>query len=61
MGLVYVSNLIVGTGALTMPLAIAKAGLWVSIPMLILLCLFSFMTATSVVEVMASANAIKKR
>lgn len=34
MGFVYVSNLIVGTGALTMPLAIAKAGLWISIPML---------------------------
>lgn len=61
MGFVYVSNLIVGTGALTMPLAIAKAGLWISIPMLVLLCIFSYMTATSVVEVMASSNAIKKR
>ena len=50
MGFVYVSNLIVGTGALTMPLAIAKAGLWISVPMLTILAVFSFMTATSVIE-----------
>lgn len=61
MGFVYVSNLIVGTGALTMPLGVAKAGLWLAVPMLCLLCIFSFMTATSVIEVMASSNAIKKR
>ena len=61
MGFVYVSNLIVGTGALTMPLGVAKAGLWLAVPMLCLLCVFSFMTATSVVEVMASSNAVNKR
>ena len=60
MGFVYVSNLIVGTGALTMPLGVAKAGLWLAVPMLFILCLFSFMTATSVIEVMASSNAIKE-
>ena len=37
MGFVYVSNLIVGTGALTMPLAVANAGLVVAVPLLVLL------------------------
>jgi len=58
MGFVYVSNLIVGTGALTMPLAVANAGLVVAVPLLVLLCFFSFLTATSVVEAMATANAV---
>ena len=42
------------------PLGVAKAGLWLAVPMLFILCLFSFMTATSVIEVMVSSNAIKE-
>ena len=43
MGFVYVSNLIVGTGALTMPLAVANAGLFLSVPLLLWLEIFKVM------------------
>ncbi|XP_024902895.1 transmembrane protein 104 isoform X3 [Pteropus alecto] len=72
-GLVYMFNLIVGTGALTMPKAFATAGWLVSLVLLVFLgfmrvcdwdltaCLCpskeSFMTTTFVVEAMAAANA----
>lgn len=59
-GFIYVSNLMVGTGALTMPLAVATAGLAVSVPMLCLLCVFSFVTCTCIVEAMSGANAVRK-
>ncbi|XP_039715585.1 transmembrane protein 104 isoform X6 [Pteropus medius] len=72
-GLVYMFNLIVGTGALTMPKAFATAGWLVSLVLLVFLgfmrvcdwdltaCLCpskeSFVTTTFVVEAMAAANA----
>ncbi|XP_058140670.1 transmembrane protein 104 isoform X2 [Dasypus novemcinctus] len=56
-GLVYMFNLIVGTGALTMPKAFASAGWLVSLLLLVFLGFMSFMTTTFVVEAMAAANA----
>ncbi|XP_004615791.1 transmembrane protein 104 [Sorex araneus] len=56
-GLVYMFNLIVGTGALTMPKAFATAGWLVSLLMLLFLGFMSFVTTTFVIESMAAANA----
>ncbi|XP_039082226.1 transmembrane protein 104 isoform X2 [Hyaena hyaena] len=56
-GLVYMFNLIVGTGALTMPKAFATAGWLVSLALLVFLGFMSFVTTTFVVEAMAAANA----
>ncbi|XP_058531602.1 transmembrane protein 104 isoform X1 [Ochotona princeps] len=56
-GLVYMFNLIVGTGALTMPKAFATAGWLVSLLLLMFLGFMSFMTTTFVIEAMAVANA----
>ena len=57
-GLVYVFNLIIGTGALTLPLAFSQAGLLCGVITLIVLCFFSYITASWVIEAMAAANAI---
>jgi predicted dithiol-disulfide oxidoreductase (DUF899 family) len=59
-GLIYVFNLIVGTGALTLPAAFARAGWALSTMSLIFLAFMSFMNATYVVETMACANAVYK-
>ncbi|XP_023099712.1 transmembrane protein 104 isoform X1 [Felis catus] len=56
-GLVYMFNLIVGTGALTMPKAFATAGWLVSLVLLVFLGFMSFVTTTFVIEAMAAANA----
>lgn len=56
-GLIYVFNLIVGTGALTLPAAFADAGWLFSTIALVLLCFVSFITVTFVIESMACANA----
>lgn len=56
-GLVYMFNLIVGTGALTMPKAFAHAGWLVSLILIIFLAFMSYMTTTFVIEAMAAANA----
>lgn len=56
-GLVYMFNLIVGTGALTMPKAFAAAGWVVSVSLISFLAFMSFMTTTFVIEAMAAANA----
>ncbi|KAM6957430.1 transmembrane protein 104 [Aplochiton taeniatus] len=56
-GLVYMFNLIVGTGALTMPKAFAKAGWVVSLALISFLGFMSYMTTTFVIEAMAAANA----
>ncbi|XP_053308883.1 transmembrane protein 104 [Spea bombifrons] len=56
-GLVYMFNLIVGTGALTMPKAFAHAGWSVSLILIIFLAFMSYVTTTFVVEAMAAANA----
>ncbi|KAJ8936139.1 hypothetical protein NQ318_022221 [Aromia moschata] len=56
-GLVYVFNLIVGTGALTLPAAFAGAGWLLSTFLLMLVAFISFITVTFVIESMACANA----
>jgi len=57
-GLIYIFNLIVGTGALTLPAAFSNAGWALSTFIIILLAFMSFLTATFVIESMASANAV---
>ncbi|XP_072932151.1 transmembrane protein 104 homolog [Epargyreus clarus] len=59
-GLVYIFNLIVGTGALTLPAAFARAGWGLSTISLVFLAFMSFMNATYVIETMACANAVFK-
>ncbi|CAG5114534.1 unnamed protein product [Candidula unifasciata] len=56
-GFVYVFNLIVGTGALTMPAAFKEAGWLLSLLAIILLAFVSYMTLTFVTETMAISNA----
>uniref|UniRef100_A0A3B5ML43 Amino acid transporter transmembrane domain-containing protein n=1 Tax=Xiphophorus couchianus TaxID=32473 RepID=A0A3B5ML43_9TELE len=56
-GLVYMFNLIVGTGALTMPKAFAASGWVVSLSLIVFLAFMSYMTTTFVIEAMAAANA----
>ncbi|XP_043208660.1 transmembrane protein 104-like isoform X1 [Amphibalanus amphitrite] len=58
MGLVYVFNLIVGTGALTLPAAFLEAGWALSLCLIIMLSFMSYLTVTFVIEAMAAANAI---
>ncbi|KAK4312903.1 hypothetical protein Pmani_015703 [Petrolisthes manimaculis] len=57
-GLIYVFNLIVGTGCLTLPAAFGAAGWALSAGGILLLALVSYLTTTWVVESMACANAI---
>ena len=57
-GLIYIFNLIVGTGALTLPAAFHDAGWALSSVIILLLAFMSYLTATFVIESMASANAI---
>lgn len=58
--LVYVFNLIVGTGALTMPKAIASSGSILGIVMIVFIAFTSFVTATFTIEAMACANALHR-
>ncbi|KAH8406411.1 hypothetical protein KR222_005844, partial [Zaprionus bogoriensis] len=58
-GFIFIFNLIVGTGALTLPGAFARAGWCLSFMVLLLLAIISFITVTFVIESMACANAIK--
>ncbi|XP_034174426.1 transmembrane protein 104 homolog isoform X2 [Osmia lignaria lignaria] len=57
-GLIYIFNLIVGTGALTLPAVFSKAGWALGLSVILILAFISFITVTFVIEVMASANAI---
>lgn len=57
-GSIFIFNLIVGTGALTLPFAFSKAGWLVSLVVVIVLACMSYITATFVIESMASSNAI---
>ncbi|XP_060071769.1 transmembrane protein 104-like [Ylistrum balloti] len=56
-GLIYIFNLIVGTGALTMPSAFASAGWLLSLVIVVALALVSNMTVSFVTETMGWANA----
>ena len=57
-GLIYIFNLIVGTGALTLPAAFMDAGWFLSSIIIIILAFMSYLTATFVIESMASTNAM---
>lgn len=57
-GLIYIFNLIVGTGALTLPAVFSRAGWVLGLSVILILAFISFVTVTFVIEVMASANAI---
>lgn len=57
-GLIFVFNLIVGTGALTLPAVIAKVGWLLGMIFIIILAFISYMTVTFVIESMACANAV---
>ncbi|XP_052828132.1 transmembrane protein 104 isoform X1 [Octopus bimaculoides] len=56
LGLIYVFNLIVGTGALAMPKSFHSAGWLLSIIFLVILAFISYLTVTFVTEAMAVAN-----
>lgn len=60
MAFVFIFNLIVGTGALTLPSAFDKTGYVIGIFLVLLLCLFSFMTSTWIIEVISCTNALVK-
>lgn len=51
-------NLIVGTGALTLPAVFAKAGWLLGTILICILAVISFITVTFIIETMACANAI---
>ena len=59
-GFVYIFNLIIGVGALTLPKAFSNAGLVLGTILIFLLCFVSYMTATYMIEAMAAANAYAK-
>ncbi|XP_059163852.1 transmembrane protein 104-like [Physella acuta] len=56
-GFVYIFNLIVGTGALTMPAAFKEAGWILSLVAVVVLAFMSYMTLTFMIEAMAISNA----
>ncbi|XP_054289417.1 transmembrane protein 104 homolog [Macrosteles quadrilineatus] len=57
-GLVYIFNLIVGTGALTLPAAFYRSGWALGSILMCILSFVSYVTATFVVEAMATSNAL---
>uniref|UniRef100_A0A915CZZ7 Amino acid transporter transmembrane domain-containing protein n=1 Tax=Ditylenchus dipsaci TaxID=166011 RepID=A0A915CZZ7_9BILA len=59
-GLLYVFNLIVGTGALALPRAFQTAGYALSVVMLMLSAFASYVSATFIVECLSIANALLK-
>lgn len=54
----FLFNLIVGTGALTLPSAFQKTGWLLGLFLIMVLAFISYMTVTFVIETMACANAI---
>ncbi|KAH9519741.1 hypothetical protein Btru_070794 [Bulinus truncatus] len=56
-GFLFVFNLIVGTGALTMPAAFREAGWVLSLIVVIVLAFMSYLTLTFMIEAMAISNA----
>ncbi|PAA54731.1 hypothetical protein BOX15_Mlig019101g1 [Macrostomum lignano] len=60
-GMVFIFNLIVGTGALTLPKAFAIAGWLAGGLTIVCLAFLSFITVSYIVEVMSTTNALVKR
>lgn len=59
-GFVFIFNLMVGTGSLTMPAAFQQAGWAISLFNTFILCFFSFVTFSFIIESMSLSNAIVK-
>ncbi len=59
-GFVYIFNLIIGVGALSLPKAFSQAGIILGTLLLFMLAFMSYMTATFMIEAMAIANALFK-
>ena len=53
----YIFNLVIGVGALALPLAFTEAGLILGTLLIVTLAFMSFMTTSYVIEAMAAANA----
>lgn len=53
----YIYNLVIGVGALALPLAFTQAGLVLGTLLVVTLAFMSFLTTSYVVEAMAAANA----
>jgi hypothetical protein len=53
----YIFNLVVGVGALALPLAFSQAGLVLGTFLVVTLAFMSYMTTSYVIEAMAAANA----
>lgn len=60
-GFIFVFNLIVGAGALALPLAFHNAGLILGTILLIVLCFFGYITTTFMIEAQSLGNAILKK
>ncbi|XP_055546899.1 transmembrane protein 104 homolog [Wyeomyia smithii] len=58
-GFVFIFNLIVGTGALTLPSAFSHAGWLLGSVLIVVLAFASYVTVTFVIETMACASAIQ--
>ncbi len=56
----YIFNLIIGVGALSLPKAFSQAGVILGTLLLFMLAFMSYMTATFMIEAMAIANALFK-
>lgn len=60
-GFIFIFNLIVGAGALTIPHAFAHVGMVYGAIALSILAMTSYATATFMIEAIAGVNALKKR
>ncbi|VDK66986.1 unnamed protein product [Cylicostephanus goldi] len=60
-GLLYIFNLIVGTGALALPKAFASAGYILSLIIIAISALASYIAATFVLESLSIGNAAQER
>ncbi|KAK6060808.1 hypothetical protein COOONC_01526 [Cooperia oncophora] len=61
MGFLYIFNLIVGTGALALPKAFQTGGYVLSIIILFVSSLVSYVAATFIIESLSVANAVNAR
>ena len=59
-GAIFLFNLLVGVGILALPSAIAKAGLIAGVLCLVTVSFMAFMSATFMIEVLATANAWRR-
>ena len=59
-GAIFLFNLLVGVGILALPSAIAKAGIIAGVVCLVTVSFMAFMSATFMIEVLATANAWRR-